>query len=268
MWVAIVTTIPTRPRGGRSARRTKLSPVAPTSFAAIQAASRSGADVVQLDLEDAVEPAARADARLVTVRGLRDIDWGATEAWVRVNPVGSADIAADVKAVVAGAPDAIVLAKVTGPDDLCVLAEMIAVEEKCHGLPEGCIGMVAVIESAAGLSAVERIATAHPRMTALNIGAKDLSRDCGYHVSPGGGGIELLYARSRCALAGRAAGIAVCDAAHTLPDLAGVARSADETFRMGFTTKTCRTPEQVPVIHRIYELYNEAVRAGEASGTK
>lgn len=239
----------------RSPRRTKLSPVAPLSVDALRVAAESSADVVQIDLEDAVQPAQRAMARGIVAQGMREIDWGGSEVWVRVNPIGSADVAADVEAVVAGSPDAIVLAKVLGTSDICELADMVAVAEKAHGRAEGRIALVAVIETAAALSAVEQIAEAHPRMTALNIGAKDLAIACGYHPEPSATGPELLYARSRCALAGRRAGIAVCDAAYTPGDLPGVARSADLAIRMGFSTKTCRTPEQVAVIHQVFAWY-------------
>jgi citrate lyase subunit beta/citryl-CoA lyase len=229
----------------------------------MERAASSGADIIQLDLENATPASDKSSARDGARTGLTSIDWGTSEVWVRVNAADSGLMEDDVEAVVASVPDALVLAKVSTADEVRRLAALVANAEERSGLTAGRIRLAVVVESARGLSNVEEIASAHPRMTALSIGANDLTRDLGVWRDPTGPGLELLYAKSRCVLAARLAGIDACDNAYPLAaDRVGLVRSTEQTFRMGFATKTCWTADQVETIHAVHALRKEHVDIG------
>jgi len=241
-----------QPRSGRS---TKLSTINPANTAQMKAAATAGADVVQLDLEDAVPAGDKDQARQGALEGLAGIDWQGAEVWVRVNSLDSGQLEEDVNVVTAGRPGAFILAKAGTPGQVQLLAKVVESAERRHGLPVGQIRLGVVIESAQGLSNVESIVTADERMSSLSIGGKDLAADIGYWRDSTGPGLETLYARSRCVLAARIAGIDSCDAAHPLTtDPGGTARSADMSMRLGFTMKTCWSAEQVETVRNVFAL--------------
>ena len=147
-------------------------------------AADRGADALIVDLEDAVAPSRKVEAR----RTLSDFLPGPTETWVRVN--NHADLLADDVAACAGAAG-IVLAKAE-PE---TLSQVVSITS----LP-----LTPLIETAAGLLAAKEMASV-TSVERLAIGEADLSAELG--VTPGDDGVELLYARSKLVVASAAAGI-------------------------------------------------------------
>jgi len=134
------------------------------------------ADQVFLDLEDAVAPLAKPDARKNIVAALNDGDWGDKVRVVRVNDLTTPWTYRDVIEVVEGAGanlDAIMLPKVQSAAQVQWLDLTLTQIEKTIGLPVGGIGIEAQIENAAGLVNVDAIAAASPRVETIIFGPAD-----------------------------------------------------------------------------------------------
>jgi citrate lyase subunit beta/citryl-CoA lyase len=219
----------------------------------LEKAARSGADVIHIELEDGVAPHQKIAAREAALRALREIDWRGCEVWVRINIPASEEAEQDIETLVAAAPHAVLIPKVASPHDIGVIARLLAKAERAHGLSQGQISIAAVVETVRGLSRVEEIAMADPRMTALVLGTEDLSVEYGYRLDRTGDSLETLYLKSRCILAARVAGIDCIDAAHSYyRDVEGTKRAADWAARLGFTGKTCLSPRQVEPVNQAF----------------
>ena len=146
------------------------------------------ADEVFLDLEDAVAPAAKAQARANAVAAVTG-DWGGRVLAVRVNDASTPWAHRDVIDVVsaAGRLDAIVLPKVTSPDHVVWLDLLLGQVEREAGLTPGRTGIEAQIEDAGGLAAVNAIAAASPRLEALVFGPADFMASVGIRSLDVGG---------------------------------------------------------------------------------
>ncbi len=134
------------------------------------------ADQVFLDLEDAVAPLAKPDARKNIVAALNDGDWGGKIRAVRVNDLTTAWTYTDVIEIVEGAGanlDAIMLPKVQEAAHIQWLDLTLTQLEKALGLPVGGIGIEAQIENAKGLVNVDAIAAASPRVETIIFGPAD-----------------------------------------------------------------------------------------------
>ena len=202
----------------------------------------SGADVVVFDLEDAVVPDAKADARTAVAEVLSDPEFDPECAvWVRVNPTG---IAADddLDVVLDSEPqlDGVMLPKVESADDVRTLAALL--DEHDTDCP-----IIALVESAAGVLHAEEIA-AVDATDALAFGAEDLAADIG--ATRTDDGTEVLYAREHVVLAASAAGVDALDTIHAdFGDDAGLARETEFALELGYDGKMAIHPAQVPVIN-------------------
>src|SRR5262249_1623397 len=143
----------------------------------IEKAKNLPADEVFLDLEDAVAPDAKAEARTQVAAALAEPGWSDQLRGVRVNDWTTPWTHADVIEVVAGAGaslDIVVLPKVTDVSHIHALDLLLSQLETTHGLPVGKIGIEAQIESARGLTNIDAIASA-PRVQALVLGPADMA---------------------------------------------------------------------------------------------
>src|SRR5690242_14766608 len=134
------------------------------------------ADQVFLDLDDAVAPLAKADARKNIVAALNEGDWAGKARVVRVNDLTTPWTYRDVIEVVEGAGenlDCIMLPKVQNAAQVHWLDLTLTQIEKTIGLEVGSVGIEAQIENAAGLVNVDAIATASPRVETIIFGPAD-----------------------------------------------------------------------------------------------
>jgi malyl-CoA/(S)-citramalyl-CoA lyase len=149
-----------------------------------------GADVVMLDLEDAVAPDDKEQARLNVIDALLEIDWSACSVSVRINGLDTHWCYRDVVDVVeqAGhAVDAIVIPKVSGARDVHLVATLLSQIEEAMGF-ERQIGLAVLIETAIGMVNVDEIATACPeRMEAMIFGVADYAASIQSHTASIGG---------------------------------------------------------------------------------
>jgi citrate lyase subunit beta/citryl-CoA lyase len=240
-----------------------------SSARALAKARQLPADVLILDLEDAVAPAAKEEARRAVLEELAR-PGGPAERVLRVNgpgtPWGEADLAAAARA---GA-DAVLLPKVEGADGVREAERRLA----AAGAPPG-LALWAMVETPRGVLAAAEIASASPRLACLVAGTSDLVKDLGARHTPGR--LEVLTALSLVVLAARAHGLAALDGVHLeLDDEAGFAAACAQGRDLGFDGKTLihpRTleaanrafapdPAEVERALRVIEAHGEAERAG------
>ncbi len=210
----------------------------------LRKAPHAGADVVVFDLEDAVAPERKAEARKAVREVLADPGFDPEcEVCVRVNPTGVAadadleDVAGDVRL------DSVMLPKAASADDVDALADLL--DE--HGLD---VPVLALVETAAGVLHAESVATADAT-DALLFGAEDLSADVG--ATRTDEGTEVLYAREHVVLAASAAGVDAIDTVYTdFEDADGLAEETRFAARLGYDGKMAIHPAQVEPINEAF----------------
>ncbi len=197
----------------RRLRRVQLS-VPGSSEKMMAKAAASAADHVFLDLEDAVAPSAKVEARGKIVTALRTLDWGRRTRCVRINDLTTKYAYEDIITVVEGAGnhlDTIMVPKVLSGKDVYFAATLLNQIEQKLGL-ERPIGIEVLIEEVQALANVEEICHAHPRLECVIFGMGDYSASQGIDVRSVGGenpypGDIWHYPRFRMVMAARAAGI-------------------------------------------------------------
>ncbi|MFV0136576.1 HpcH/HpaI aldolase/citrate lyase family protein [Streptomyces sp. HMX87] len=197
----------------------------------------AGADVVVIDLEDAVAPDRKKYARAATAELLGEPQ--PVPVHVRVNapdtPLAAADLAA-----LARLPGlhGLRLPKVTSPE------QIVHVAETTGGPP-----LYALLESALGIERAHPVAAAHPCLRGIALGEADLRADLGVRDDSG-----LDWCRSRVVVAARAAGLAPpAQSVHAdTRDLEGLAASCAHGRALGFLGRAAIHPRQLPIIERAY----------------
>jgi citrate lyase subunit beta/citryl-CoA lyase len=222
---------------------------------------------VILDLEDAVTPERRPQARAEIARWLLQGEQR-VPTWVRINPVATPDALADLAVVIAARPDGIVLPKARHGYDVRRADHWLEALEVHLGLPRGGIGLLPLVtESAGALLNAATFADLPARVAGLTWGAEDLAADVGASVNKGAAGeYEFTYAlaRSFCLLAAAAAGVPAIDTIDTeFRDAAGVERRASASRREGFAGKLAIHPAQVAPIHAAFTPTGEEVARAE-----
>ncbi|SNY66733.1 HpcH/HpaI aldolase/citrate lyase family protein [Paractinoplanes atraurantiacus] len=208
-----------------------------------------GADAVIVDLEDAVPPAEKADARRTVAAWVREQPAGAPVI-VRVNP--GQDGLEDARAVVSPGLHGLCLAKASVPDVTAVAAVLDEAGSEA--------GLIPLLETPAAVLEARELALA-PRVVRLQIGEADLAAELG--VTPGEDERELLFVRSAVVLASAAAGIEPPTAAVSTDfrDLDRLRRSTEALRRLGFRGRACIHPAQVPVVNAVFTPTAEEVAA-------
>lgn len=211
----------------------------------------SVADVVLLDLEDAVPAAEKAAARAIVARALM-APRASGRAYVRINPLGSADYDRDLEAIGGCAIDGIVLPKADGAPGLRAVDESLTVLERDAGLPKGSLDLMPIVETAAAVWNCDAIAAATSRVRRLIFGAADYTLDLDLEWTAEEH--ELLFARARIAHASRIAGIEppIDTAILQVRDTARFVQSARTGRRMGFQGKLCLHPDQVGPCNEVF----------------
>lgn len=208
---------------------------------ALEKARQLPADCIIIDLEDAVAPVAKVDARYKAVEAVRAGGFGSRELAIRINPEGSPWFAEDLAAVVRSGVNAVVLPKVESA---------ATVQHVADQLPEG-IAVWAMIETPRGVMRVDEIALAHARLKVLVMGTSDLAKELRVPHRPDR--LGFLYALSRCVVAARVAGIDVIDGVYLdLADHQGFAAICEQGKALGFDGKSLIHPEQLAVANEVF----------------
>jgi citrate lyase subunit beta / citryl-CoA lyase len=218
----------------------------------IEKALAGEADAVVLDLEDAVAPSRKDEARETVARVLKA--GPEKPVFVRVNAVGTELAAADIDAVIGRNLAGLRLPKIQSVESVMLVAETLD-ELRSEGVIQ------CLIESALGLERAFEIAISHERVTGISLGEADLAADLGASDEAG-----LLYARSRIVSAARAAGLdhPVQSVYTNVHDLEGLRRSTEEGKRLGFFGRSTIHPSQVPVVNEVFTPTEEEVTQAQA----
>jgi malyl-CoA/(S)-citramalyl-CoA lyase len=245
----------------------------------LEKAPTLGADVVMLDLEDAVAPDDKPQARQNVIAALRGLDWSGCTVTLRINGLDTHYCYRDVVDVVeqsGGWLDMILIPKVSGAGDIHMLSTLLTQIEDAIGI-ERRIGIAALIETAPGMLRVDEIAAACPeRMEALIFGVADYAAsiqsqtasiggsDANYAVltDPGSGGADdrdlhwgdqWHYPLARIAVACRANGLRPIDGPFgDFSDPDGYLVAARRASILGFEGKWCIHPSQVELANEVF----------------
>ena len=224
---------------------------------------QAGADVVIVDLEDAVAPERKAAAREMTREWLSDPGGAGAERWVRINPLDTPLWRADLEAVLPAAPAGIMVPKAAGPPQLQALEATLDELEPRHAIAPGTTRILPLVsETAAAALGIASYAEAPgERLLGLTWGAEDLSAAIGAarKRDEHGRWTDLFrMVRSTVLLTAHARRIAAIDTLYAeFRDISGLERVAREAYADGFAGMLAIHPSQVPVI-------NAAFTPGEA----
>ncbi len=198
-----------------------------------------------LDLEDAVAPAKKQEARFLVRNALQSVDFYGAERMVRINQLP--DGLTDLDYVVPMKPELILIPKVESPGEIHKVNEHI---EKLAGSHE--IYLMPIVESALGVEHAFEIAGSAENIVAMAIGLEDYTADLG--VGRTSSGDESLYARTRLVNACKAAGIQAIDSVYSdVGNEEGLRDTARISKGLGFEGMGCIHPRQIQVIHDVFK---------------
>jgi citrate lyase subunit beta/citryl-CoA lyase len=237
----------------------------------LEKALTCGADAVIVDLEDAISPERKAQARDITLGFLKEAVSVPTRPTllVRINGLQTGLIDADLDAVVAGRPDGIMLPKAEGGAAVTHCDAKLTAHEAIHGLAEGHIGIVAIAtETAAAMFLAGTYGGSSKRLKGLTWGAEDLSVELGAEANRDAQGNFLApyqLARSLCLAGAAAAQVQAIDTVYIdFRNEAGLRRECEEARRDGFTGKMAIHPAQVAVVNEVFTPTPEAIAHAQA----
>lgn len=231
----------------------------------------TGADALVLDLEDSVAPGAKETARGTVVSFLKRARREKTrpKLYVRVNALDTGLLDGDLDAVLAGAPDGIMLPKCGGGTDATLLDAKLAAREALAGLPDGSTRLfVLATETPASIFQLGTYRGATRRLEALAWAGEDLSAAVSAEANrlPDGSYAEpYRVVRALALFAAYAADVLAVDSIYAnYRDLDGLRAECMDAKRDGFLAKLAIHPAQVPVINAVFTPSPDAVKKARA----
>src|SRR5918998_2796821 len=225
----------------------------------------SAADSVFLDLEDAVAPDQKAEARPKVIHALEELDWRGRPTLYRVNALDTPYFYRDLVEVVEEAGDrldAVMIPKVQRPEDLHAASTLLFQLETATGLEVGKVKIEGQIESAEGLVNVDGIAGATDRLEALHFGPGDFAATLRMPLKNIGAmdewdevypGHRFHYAMQRIVVAARARGLRAVDGPLAdYRDEEGLRESCLIARSLGFDGKWCIHPAQIETVNEVF----------------
>jgi citrate lyase subunit beta-like protein len=216
-------------------------------------AKAAGLDIdgVILDLEDGVAFNRKDDARGIIRQALETLDFGRSERMVRINPLYSGRAQEDLRAVLPGRPDAILIPKADSPQIVREVEDLISAVEREQGWEIGGIALALLIESATAFVNLADICQSSPRVRALVFGAEDYCADAG--VTRTTDARELLFVRSSLVLHAAAFGLQAIDMVQVnYRDMELLERECRDAVELGFSGKTVVHPGQIETVQRMF----------------
>ncbi|HEY3799384.1 MAG TPA: CoA ester lyase [Caulobacteraceae bacterium] len=213
---------------------------------AVEKARTLACDVVILDLEDAVAPEAKPDARAAAVAAVRAGGFGRREVAIRVNGLGTPWGADDLAAAAEAGPDAVVVPKVNGPADVAAYHAALA------GAP-ATTQLWAMIETCAAMFALDPIAatSATTRLSAFVMGINDLAKEMRARQTPDRAAFVPFMALA--VAAARAHGLVALDGVHNeIDDLAALEAVCHQGADLGFDGKSLVHPSHLDLCNRAF----------------
>ena len=239
--------------------------------------AESAADVINIDLEDSVAPTDKDAARANTIKAINEVDWGNKTLSVRINGLDSPFWYRDVVDLLEQGGDRldqIMIPKAGCASDIYAVDALVTSVEAATGRGKR-LGFEAIIETAAGISHVEEIAAASPRMQALSLGAADFAASMGMSTTGIGGTQENYYmlhegakywpdpwhwAQANIVAACRTHGLLPVDGPFgDFSDDEGFRAQARRSATLGMVGKWAIHPKQVALANEIFTPTEEAV---------
>lgn len=239
---------------------------------ALEKARELPADVLILDLEDAVAPERKEEARAQVIAAIAAGGYGERELLVRCNALDTPWGTDDLRALARAGAHGLVLSKVNSAADVQAAARLLD-EAGAPGEP----ALWIMAETARCILDIDAVAGAHRRLRGILMGTSDLARECRIRHTPDRAG--FLTTLSLCVLAARAHGLEILDGVHLdLDDDAGLARHCEQGRDLGFDGKTLIHPKQLAAANaafapspealararKIIDAWQEASAAGKA----
>lgn len=224
---------------------------------ALEKARSLDADVLILDLEDAVAPAQKAHAREQVLAAVTEGGYGRRELVVRVNGFDTEWGRKDIEAFANAPISALCLPKVESAAEIHAVVQVL---QQAGATPS--LKLWAMAETPRGILAVSDIAGAHPRMDGIVLGTSDLAKDLRVPHTPQR--LGMLTSLGLCVLAARAHGIDVFDGVHLdLDDEQGLLKACEQGVELGFDGKTLIHPKQIAVTNQVFSPSAEILARAE-----
>jgi citrate lyase subunit beta / citryl-CoA lyase len=233
-------------------------------------ALQSGADALILDLEDSVTTGAKASARshakafLLAHKNAKNL-----QIFVRINPLDTPEIDADLEAIMEAAPSAIILPKTNDGRDVTHLSVKLAAFEAIHHIAEGATRILAIAsETPQSVFGLGTYANASPRLMGMTWGVEDLSACVGSTQTRNRTGeytAPYQMVRTLALLGAAAAHVSAVDGIYAaFKDEEGLKRECEAAYRDGFVAKLAIHPVQIPIINAAFTPSNEALAHARA----
>ncbi|MGW3276221.1 HpcH/HpaI aldolase/citrate lyase family protein [Streptomyces kronopolitis] len=237
---------------------------------ALEKAKSLPADALILDLDDAVAPDAKAEARKRVAAAAASGEYGFREVTIRVNAPGTAWHDDDLRAAAEAGPDAVVVPKVESADTVRAVERAL----EAAGAPDR-TAIWAMVETPRAMLDARAVAAASERLTVLVMGTNDLAKEL--HAEHVPGRAPLLTGLSLALLAARESGKVILDGVYNdVKDAEGFEAECVQGRQFGFDGKTlihpsqvapCNrvfapSPEQITRSRRIIDAFEEATREG------
>ena len=221
---------------------------------ALEKARSLPADALILDLEDAVSPDRKVEARALVGQALREGGYGARRLMVRINGSDTPWGAEDLEAAIAMEPHAILLPKVSSPGDLAAAAARIGADSD--------IRLWAMMETPLGVLNAGEIAGHGGRLEGFVLGTNDLVKDM--QAQPGADRGALQYALQKILLAARAHGLICVDGVYNaFKDEEGLRAECLQGRALGFDGKTLIHPAQLAIANEVFAPDATAIELAE-----
>ena len=224
---------------------------------ALEKATTLPADALILDLEDAVAPDAKAEARERVCEAAASGRYGRREVTIRANGVGTPWHDDDLRAIAAAGPAAVVVPKVDSADTVHAIEKAL----EAGGAPDH-TRIWAMLETPQAMLHAEEVASASERLTVLVMGTNDLAKELQAAHVPGRG--PLLTGLGLCLLAARATGKVILDGVYNdIKDPEGFEAECVQGRDMGFDGKTLIHPSQVEPCNRVFAPAPEEIERSQ-----
>ncbi len=216
----------------------------------VEKAHTRGADVLQLDLEDAVPPAEKEKARTLVERNAARVRRGGADVVVRINQPLSLAVR-DLEHSVCPDVDGIAITKADSASHVKLLDELVTGLEEKRGMKAGHTKFIVMIETADAFTRIDEIPRASPRVVAMNIGGEDFALDLNAEPDDD----VLLHPKQRMIIAARAAGVMPLGFIGTVADFSDWEKfrlMVRRARRFGFDGAGCIHPGQVKIVNEEY----------------
>ncbi len=224
---------------------------------ALEKARSLPADALILDLEDAVSPDAKVQARERIVATVSQGGYGYREVIVRVNGLNTPWGRDDVAAIATCGADAVLFPKVEAPEQVL---EAVAALDAAGAPAELPVWIMA--ETPRCMLRIDAICAASPRLAGIVMGTSDLAKELRARHTPGR--LPFLTSLGLCVLAARAYGLDILDGVHLdLDDEAGLRAACEQGRDLGFDGKTLIHPKQIDPANEVFAPSQQEMETAE-----